>query len=218
MRVVRNRKKAKPVHYELISRTDDVGALMYALLDELICTHHHDLARARIALAWCTSWKPDVDGRVTLGKCKKASDLDREVAEFDFIIMLRRAFWLDERVTDAQRRALLDHELCHAALKYDERGEPVEDERGRLVYRIRKHDVEEFSAVIERNGVYKRDLEQFAAALNRATVTSRWTACDDCRDVTPGWKTVIDEHGVKREARCDCVIAYQERYREAVPA
>jgi hypothetical protein len=131
-------------------RADPVGFTtgepVYRLLRELVMAYHEHLKDARIALAWCTSWKPDVDGRVTLGKCKKASDLDRELATFDFIILLKKSFWQDLAVTPDQRRALLDHELCHAGVKLDERtGEPVYDERGRKVYRVVKHDVEEFS-------------------------------------------------------------------------
>lgn len=158
--------KLKKVSYELIKRDSVPGVPMYAMLETLVEEYHEDLVNARIALAWNLSWKPDVDGRVTLGKCKKASDLDRELAAFDFVIILRREFYEDGEVTDEQRRALLDHELCHGALALDKDGEPVEDERGRKVYRIRKHDIEEFSAIVARHGCYKRDLERFAAALN----------------------------------------------------
>lgn len=213
-------KGPKRVSYELIDKNNEtVGRPIYRLLRELVQDHHPHLVNARIALAWCTSWKPDVDGRVVLGKCKKASDLDRELASYDFIILLKKSFWQDLQVTAEQRRALLDHELCHAGVKEDERtGEPVHDERGRKVYRLIKHDIEEFAAVVERNGVYKRDLEAFAAALNRAALNSRWEPCDECRDTTPGWKTIIDGAGVKRQAKCDCVVAFRERRQEAVPA
>src|SRR5438105_3913729 len=160
--------KPKKVSYRLITNGTDEGRAMYRLLRELVTAHHPDLLGAQIALAWCTSWKPDVDGIVTLGKCKKASDLDRELAVYDFIILLRESFWTDPLVTDVQRRALLDHELCHAAVKLDDHGEPVEDERGRVVYRVRKHDLEEFTAIVERYGMYKKDLEAFVRALERA--------------------------------------------------
>lgn len=166
----RGRRSAKPkaVSYELIARDGHVGKPMYALLRELVDAHHEDLAEARIGLAWCTSWKPDVDGRVTLGKCKLASALDRELAEFDIVILLRKAFWTEPRVTDLQRRALLDHELHHAVLKFDQRGEPLEDERGRKVWRTRKHDIEEFTGIVERYGIWTGNLELFAKALDRA--------------------------------------------------
>lgn len=158
-------RKPKKVSYVLIEESD---SNMYEMLRELVNDHHEEIREARIALAWNTSWKPDVDGRVTLGKCKKASDLDRELAPYDFVIILRREFWEHGATTDEQRRALLDHELCHAARKYDSGGEPVYDERGNPVFRIRKHDIEEFTEVIQRHGIYKRDLERFAAALFRS--------------------------------------------------
>jgi len=166
-------KRAKEVKYELIEPTSDVGRPMYKRLQRIVDAHHEEVTDARIALAWCRSWNPDVDGRVTLGKCKKATDLDRELAPYDFVIMLSPEFWLNARVTDAQREALLDHELMHAAVSYDDDGFPKVDERGRKVYRIRKHDIEEFGDVVGRHGCYKRDLELFAAALERARVGGR---------------------------------------------
>jgi hypothetical protein len=160
--------KPKGLTYELIEPESDIGRPLYRLLEGLVEQHHEDLREARIALAWCTSWKPDVDGRVTLGKCVKASDLHRELAPYDFAILLSRAFFEDGLVTPMQREALIAHELMHAAVKYDVRGEPEYDARGRMIYRIRKHDLEEFSAIAERYGCWKRDLEQFATAIDRA--------------------------------------------------
>ena len=160
--------KQKKLSYRLIEREDDAGAKIYALMDELIVKYHEDLAQANIALAWNLSWKPDIDGRATLGKCRKVGALDRELHQFDFVIILLQEFWDSGDVTDEQRRALLDHELCHGAVVLDKNGEPVEDERGRKVYRMRKHDIEEFSQVVERHGTYKRDLEKFAAALQKS--------------------------------------------------
>lgn len=201
-------RKRKPVNYELIDRDGDTGRPMYRMLAELIGAHHDELAQARIALAWNSAWKHDVDGRVTLGKCKKASDLDRELAAFDFVILLRRAFWASPSVSDQQRRALLDHELMHAAVKFDDRGEPVEDERGRRVYRIRRHDIEEFSVIVERYGLWTSDLEQFALALQRASLDP-FEPCEQCRHEAPGWKRV-DAGGTIRLARCECYVQWTE--------
>src|SRR4051812_39232899 len=85
----------KSLSYVLIPAKSEIGAPMYDRLYQLIADHHEDLDRTnvRIALAWCTSWKPDADGRLTLGKCKKATDLDRELAPYDFVILLNRDFW-----------------------------------------------------------------------------------------------------------------------------
>ena len=205
----RIKPKEKKVAYELIGDGTPIGTPMYLLLSDLVTQHHEEIRDARIALAWALSWKPDVDGRVVLGKCKKASELDRELAAFDFIILLNRKFWQDFEVTDHQRRALLDHELCHAAVSYDKDGEPVVDERGRKVYRTRKHDIEEFTAIVSRYGCYKRDLEQFAASLRRREIPE-FTACAECRD-TPGWVYVENLVGVRRVTRCKCFLEWSER-------
>jgi hypothetical protein len=164
-------KKAKRVAYRFIDPASDDGRGLYHLLRELIDQYHPHLSDAKIALAWNISWGPDVDGRVTLGKCKKVGDLEREIADlqaYDFVIILQHAFWLDLRVTDLQRRALLDHELCHAAVKLDANGHPEVDERGRTVYRVRKHDLEEFACIGERYGCWKGDVVQFYQALEQA--------------------------------------------------
>lgn len=170
-------KAAKAITYVLIPQASEIGRPMYELLYGIVDEHHEELSQShvRIALAWCTSWKRDVDGRLTLGKCKKATDLDRELAPYDFVVLLNRDFWLNPRVTDLQRRALLDHELMHAALAYDADGAPKVDDRGRRVYRIRKHDLEEFRDIAARYGCYKADIEDFMQALTRAEQsTGRW--------------------------------------------
>lgn len=205
-------KGPKKVNYQFIPRDSDIGRTMYPLLDQLVEAHHNELIDARIALAWGLAWKPDVDGRVTLGMCKKATDLDRELAAFDFVIILRKEFWQSLRVTAQQRAALLDHELMHACVKYDEAGQPVVDERGRTVYRVRKHDLEEFAAIVERHGLWKKDLETFAAALVRhrpeRLIAARAQAklgidtCSDCGGST--WRQIVDEAGVPRVERCRC--------------
>ena len=170
-------KKAKPVPYRLIAAQSEAGAPIYRMLTELLEQHHQDVVDARFALAFHLSWQPDADGRLMLGQCRKVSDLDREVldlAAFDFIILLNQNFWEDELVNDVQRRALLDHELCHATVARDLAGEPIVDERQRTVYRIRKHDLEEFGVIAERYGCWKADIEQFASSLAKARGVHLW--------------------------------------------
>lgn len=166
-------KKPKAVPYRLIPPTH----ALYAWLLDLLETHHQDVQDARFALAWHTGWKPDDDGHLTLGQCRKSSDLEREIQDvsgYDFVILLNQNFWEDELVTDTQRRAVLDHELCHAAVKNGDDGQLVIDERGRVQYRIRKHDLEEFSTIAARYGCWKRDIEAFAKSLAAARQSEAW--------------------------------------------
>ena len=56
--------------------------------------------------------------------------------------------------------------MTHVTTKNDpDTGDPVRDERDRIVYRIRKHDLEEFECIAARYGLWKRDLERFAKAI-----------------------------------------------------
>jgi len=160
------------VNYKLIAPATEAGKAIYKTMSRLIEKFHEELTNAKIALAWNKGWKANVDGQKTLGKTKKASDLDRELAAFDFVIILNQEFWEDPKTKDEQRDALLDHELCHCAVREDKDGEPMRDERGRTVYRLRKHDVEEFSEVVRRHGIWKRDIEHFASSLKSGKQTS----------------------------------------------
>jgi hypothetical protein len=135
-RMAKAEPKQKTIAYQLISPESESGRPLYDRLEALVDRHHEDIshASARIALAWAKNWKPDVDGRLTLGKCKKATDLDRELAPWDYVILLNREWWLHPRTTEAQREAVLDHECCHMAISVDkETGEPLYDDRGRNV-------------------------------------------------------------------------------------
>lgn len=152
--------KQKAINFEVI---EDIASEPYNILAQMR-KFHRDIDQASIALAWRKNLKPDKDGHLILGKCVKVSDLQKEFAAYDFIILLNREVWKDAEFTDDKKRALVDHELCHAAAAHDEDGARY-DERGRRVFRCRKHDIEEFHAIVQRHGCYKRDLELFAEAL-----------------------------------------------------
>jgi hypothetical protein len=154
-------KGQRKANYTLIPE----GTAPYKLLIEARRKWHRTLDEARIALAWRTRLKSDKDGHLVLGKCIKVSDLQKEFAEYDFIILLNKEVWDAVDFAREKQLALLDHELCHAAPVLDKFGGDVKDERGRRVWRMRKHDIEEFRSVVEHHGTYKRDLEAFAKAL-----------------------------------------------------
>lgn len=154
--------KPKKVNFELI---EDQKSEPYKILDSVRTASHKKISEARIALAWRKELSPDADGHLVLGKCVKVSDLNKEFTEYDFIILLNEEVWNDSEFTIDKKRALVDHELCHAACAFDENNLPKYDERGRRVFRTRKHDIEEFHEVVQRHGCYKHDLEVFAEAL-----------------------------------------------------
>lgn len=165
-------KKPKKSTTEIIEREHDNGEPreVYRVLDDLIATHHTHLADAKIVLAWRFGWKPDQDGRLTLGQAKKVDDLNKDLHGYDFIILLNHEAYNAAQFTMEQQRALLDHELCHCVPALDEEGEQKTDEDNRLVWRLRGHDIEEFQEIVGRHGCWKSELEKFAmAALKKSS-------------------------------------------------
>lgn len=158
--------KAKKINFELIpAPAEGECSEPYELLEEARRKWHPDLAEAKIALAWRKELRPNADGRLILGKCMKASDLQRELVDWDVVILLNREAWSAVLFTREKKLALVDHELCHATRAKDKNGFAKTDERGRPVWRMRGHDVEEFRCIVERHGVWKGDLEAFAESL-----------------------------------------------------
>ena len=155
-------RKPKKIKVSLIAREDPtVKGSPYKILDRLVGAHHAHLSEARIALAWHVGWNGDADGHLKVGRAKKASDLDRELHGYDFVILLNRFVWNLVEWTDVEMSALLDHELCHCSVRLDKEGEAQRDEHNRTVWRIRKHDVEEFQEIMHRHGAWKGDLKTF---------------------------------------------------------
>lgn len=166
----------KKLSYKIIKKSEKAGVKMHAMMKFLITKYHEELEAARIGLAWNLTWRPDADGRATLGKCRLVGNLDREFMEFDFIVILLREWWEDADVTENHRKALLDHELCHAMPVLDKNQEPKEDERGRKLWRLRKHDIQEFSQIVDRYGCYTKDLGAFAKAMQRGKQRNLFSA------------------------------------------
>ena len=158
----------KTLKYDLISQKDN--ARPYLLLADVRKMYHPETVEARIVLAWVNDVKPDTDGRIMLGKCVPVSQLQKELIDHDFIILLNKEVWGDEKFDTAKKKALLDHEMCHVAPVFNTDG-PAKDARGRRMWRTRGHEIEEFSGVVERHGCYKGDLERFAEALLKARGT-----------------------------------------------
>lgn len=155
------KESLKKVRIELIPGNNPAYKLLYSIRKK----YHTELKKAKIALAWRIALKPDKDGHLILGMCHRTSDLLKEFADFDYIILLNKEVWNDAEWSEKEKKALLHHELCHAAPILKDDGHQKRDERKRRCWRLRHHDIEEFREVVEHYGVWKKDLELFAEAL-----------------------------------------------------
>jgi hypothetical protein len=153
-------KKQKRVTTKLIQH-DEGGKVKeaYRIMEEFIKTDRPDLKDLHIGLAWRFGWRPDPYHNLRLGQCKKRGDLDRELDMYDFIILLNgEAF---PNLKDEEKRRLVLHELMHAQIETDDQGHPKLNDRGRVVCRIRRHDIEDFREVVRKFG-WKEDLSKIA--------------------------------------------------------
>lgn len=111
---------------------------------DLIYKYHSRLVNAKIKYLFRHgSWTSQK--RETLGQAVKVAGVNQFLTGLDFIITINSEVWslLDEK----ERIALIDHQLEHCCEKDGK-------------YFIQGHDVEDFVAVIKRNGFWTPDLRK----------------------------------------------------------
>jgi len=140
------------------------------IVEKLVPEHHDHLDRQDVTIRCVfrdTAAKSR--GKIVLGKARKIAglnahlvglvrrdDLGDDPADF-FVIEVPHMPW--QALTPAQRTALVDHELCHFYVAIPD--DPKEDRKLVLV----GHDLEEFSAIVERHGLWRPDLVEFAKVI-----------------------------------------------------
>ncbi|MFP7694200.1 putative metallopeptidase [Bacillus subtilis] len=109
------------------------------------------------------------------GKAKKCTAFERHMTDYMLFVFINKAAW--ETMPEEQRAALVDHELCHFTREEWEEPDPKDPSKWVTVYGaatdpdswgIREHDVEEFSEIIERHGLWDTGIETFAEAVRAA--------------------------------------------------
>lgn len=124
---------------------------------------HAFLADVRVDFVFIDQ-APKSKGRLVLGRARKIGGLSAYLADgvprsgpnVDgfaarhpfFVVEISFDTW--QELSDAQKVALVDHELCHCRVEFDDGGECVLSTVG--------HDVEEFACVVERHGLWSNGL------------------------------------------------------------
>jgi hypothetical protein len=115
----------------------------------IVNSHRGDLAQAKFAAmlrkgkwssrdidTWASTRTVSAQMKTLIGAC-------------DYIITVSGDVW--GSLTDVQRLALIDHELCHCFKDEDGAGNPV--------WRTVGHDIEEFFAIIRRHGAWREEIK-----------------------------------------------------------
>lgn len=116
----------------------------------IIAEHHKDIRRANIAFVMKSDEKFKLKPHQKWAVAAKIPSKYDALIDYDFLIWIQEEIW---RMLDPdQRRALIDHELCHCG--FNDNDEPA----------IIPHDFEEFSCVIERHGLWRKSLKAMGMA------------------------------------------------------
>lgn len=126
------------------------------LAEELRMKHHEHLHDSQIVFLM-TKKAPVKGGMMSYGKTKCPSGMLKHFARADFVIVITAQLW--DKADREKRMAMVDHELCHCSFE--------EDEDGSRTWTIRHHDVEEFTGIIDRHGLWQEPLLEFGAAVGR---------------------------------------------------
>lgn len=114
------------------------------LANSVIAKHHEHLMDARIGFIM-RARAPRRGSMVTWGYARGVSKENQVFVPFDFIITLSEDVW--DALTELQRTALIDHELCHCI------GYPDH-------WTTKGHDFEEFFCIIDRYGFWRDEGKQ----------------------------------------------------------
>lgn len=124
------------------------------IAQEVIEKWHPDLEEASIAFIFRTE-APTSNGRVAYGAASRIKPEHQLLGlDHDFLIWLAQDKWYT--LTDAQKVALIDHELCHVG--FNDKDKPV----------MIDHDIQEFACIIERHGFWWPNPERFIEAVQAA--------------------------------------------------
>lgn len=131
------------------------------IAEKLIKEHHPDIAEFRMEFVFVDK-TPNKGGKEVWGTMRKVSALPAYLAADDkdqadgytepfFVMVISKPIW--ENLPDDKKVALVDHELCHAGVKTDKDGNPKPH--------IIPHDLEEFTAIVKRHGLWRDDVKEF---------------------------------------------------------
>jgi len=141
-------------------RTFEAADNVESIAQGLIPNYHAELATARILYVFSSDcWTKN--GRELWGKVQKFSGFNEWAIEKDFVVMVALEKWND--LTEPQRTALVDHLLSGCT------GEEDED-TGEYKWKMRDPEVQEFTDVLFRHGVWHEGLRDFVLQAKKVNI------------------------------------------------
>lgn len=131
--------KPKQVNWELLYSNDNDNAI-YQLIYDLISKYHRNrIENVNCLVMWRHNNKMDKDGYIFIADINKSSDKVRELREHDVIIGINKNVW--EMLSLNEKNTVIDTLLERITVSQNKSGEPKEDDRSRVIFRLRKPEV-----------------------------------------------------------------------------
>lgn len=161
----------------------DEAPVVEKIAEDLISKYHRHLLDFNVKIKYAFINKtPKSKGREVWGSCRKITGpaaflaKDNPDAEPFFLITISRDVW--DVLPPEKQEALVDHELCHAwaevkqakeeaDVSQDEVDEQIEKDNP-VKLSVKPHDLEEFSCIVRRHGLWREDIEDFVDAALKA--------------------------------------------------
>ena len=150
------------------------------IVRQIIREFHPDLLPLDIGVLY-RSEPQKSKGREILANISKVNARLKPFLDYDLILWVSKPDWAG-RLTEDQRMALIDHELCHVVID--------DNEQITLV----GHDIEEFREIIARWGLWSEDLVRSEPVLMKAIQGKFF----DTTPATPGKVETIPEVTISR--------------------
>lgn len=150
---------AKKTYYKHAQEVEDIAL-------DLIPKYHGHLQDFNVHIEYVfVSKAPKRNGKEIWGTCRRVSGFNAYMSHSQgdepfFVIVISEPVW--DVLPQDKREALVDHELCHAWSEADQSED--DDEADPVKLSLRPHDLEEFSAIVRRHGLWREDIEDFVEA------------------------------------------------------
>lgn len=190
----------RPLHIRFLPAPDLAEWLMATFIEEsgpLANPDHAHLQFARIGVLW-TNVSNSRGGRSIVGQAEFLKNAggamgkwpraraEQQITEWfgeypDFLLTFDAGY--AAACSDAEFCALVEHELYHCGQETDEFGAPKFSQSGLPVFRLRAHDVEEFTGIVRRYGAdaaHVRELVDAASRPPEVASVSIKAACGNC--------------------------------------
>ncbi|OMF35212.1 hypothetical protein BK133_10900 [Paenibacillus sp. FSL H8-0548] len=171
---------------------------VYSMLNEMINQNHKEFNKTEILIQMKHGgWNSK--GKTVFGKFKVLADDLRTSMEKDVILQLNAEMWT--RMTDPQKKYVLDHALFSLDTKQSKHGVTLYATDGRPLLKTVPPDIEAYVEVIRRHGTITEDVKRLARAIKEVnpgqlTIDDAGTAQDPPAPPHEGLTVVVGADGV----------------------